>query len=474
MPDRMTIDDFDDLFKRAAEQYPLRIDNSGWEKVAHELEQYDKSYPQSPDYSRQRITYQRKAVGVLLLLAFVWTGYYVWNSAGGAKSKIDTEKKARNLRDQTAGKDQTTSLVARGEAIKAEEQRKGSALSNANGLSAEQNAKKKEFEDEPARTGKDKYPSSGVSSSGVELSGKSKPTTHPASAAHQEEPRGVFSGDVQASQPAAGLAASKKYPANPGNPIVRSQGIHAEIAEVYDKTLFHPDIGNNNSPKPLVGAAVKSNTVLASKENRRISSLDNGRSQPRFYAGVLIAPDISMVKFQSIKGVGYTAGALVGYNVSRKVAVETGLYYDYKKYYSDGKYFNSKNVPFLSDVDLLNVDGSCKMIEVPLNLRYNVKSKGRSRWFATGGLSTYFMFKEGYTYQYLDYGYVWEKYYAYHMASQNWLSVLNLSAGYEYSLGRKATLRIEPYLRIPLSGIGTGSLPIMSAGLNIGITMPIK
>jgi len=29
---------------------------------------------------------------------------------------------------------------------------------------------------------------------------------------------------------------------------------------------------------------------------------------------------------------------------------------------------------------------------------------------------------------------------------------------------------VEPYLRLPLAGIGTGKLPIMSAGINIGIT----
>jgi len=57
--------------------------------------------------------------------------------------------------------------------------------------------------------------------------------------------------------------------------------------------------------------------------------------------------------------------------------------------------------------------------------------------------------------------------------SQYWFSVVNLSVGFEQKIGRIGNLRLEPYLRIPLKGMGTGSLPIMSAGLNIGITRRI-
>jgi hypothetical protein len=51
---------------------------------------------------------------------------------------------------------------------------------------------------------------------------------------------------------------------------------------------------------------------------------------------------------------------------------------------------------------------------------------------------------------------------------------LNFSAGYEQYLGKLGSLRIEPYLRIPLAGMGTGNLPITSAGLNIGITRQFR
>ncbi len=50
---------------------------------------------------------------------------------------------------------------------------------------------------------------------------------------------------------------------------------------------------------------------------------------------------------------------------------------------------------------------------------------------------------------------------------------MNVSVGYNRTLNKVGTLRIEPYLKIPIKGIGIGNLPITSTGLNIGITKKI-
>jgi hypothetical protein len=115
------------------------------------------------------------------------------------------------------------------------------------------------------------------------------------------------------------------------------------------------------------------------------------------------------------------------------------------------------------------------MWEIPLNIRYNFGQGEKSKWFATAGFSNYLMTKESYQYQIENtssgarYSYSRE----YPANSHYLFSIVNLSIGYEQKIGKVGNLRIEPYLRAPLSGIGTGSLPIMSAGLNIGITRSI-
>ncbi|MEO6490956.1 MAG: hypothetical protein ABIO04_13525, partial [Ferruginibacter sp.] len=58
----------------------------------------------------------------------------------------------------------------------------------------------------------------------------------------------------------------------------------------------------------------------------------------------------------------------------------------------------------------------------------------------------------------------------YHEKSTSLAAVINLSAGYTYKLGKILDLRVEPYVKLPLNKIGTGNLPIESAGVIVGIS----
>jgi predicted GNAT family acetyltransferase len=44
----------------------------------------------------------------------------------------------------------------------------------------------------------------------------------------------------------------------------------------------------------------------------------------------------------------------------------------------------------------------------------------------------------------------------------------NIGAEYNYKTGKHTLIRIEPYIQIPLKGIGIGSMPVMTAGLHVG------
>jgi hypothetical protein len=53
-------------------------------------------------------------------------------------------------------------------------------------------------------------------------------------------------------------------------------------------------------------------------------------------------------------------------------------------------------------------------------------------------------------------------------------AVASISAGYQKNLSKFINVRIEPFLKIPLTGMGVGNLPITSAGLQVGITRILK
>ena len=188
------------------------------------------------------------------------------------------------------------------------------------------------------------------------------------------------------------------------------------------------------------------------------------------YIGLTGAPDLSTVKMQATKGVGTTWGLILGYSFNSHWAVESGVYLDRKKYYTAGEYYKGE-VSIPSYTSLQSVNGNCNMWEIPLNVRYNFNPGSKITWFATAGASSYFMTKQHYAYEVEAGGSAWSGGAWTDSAHSNYLfSVINLSGGFEQRIGRIGNLRIEPYLRIPLSGIGSGRLPIMSAGLNIGIT----
>ena len=55
-------------------------------------------------------------------------------------------------------------------------------------------------------------------------------------------------------------------------------------------------------------------------------------------------------------------------------------------------------------------------------------------------------------------------------ASKYFASAIDISFGYEYFFNPLTSLRIEPYVQIPLKGIGVGSMRVMSSGIHAGFT----
>ena len=217
-----------------------------------------------------------------------------------------------------------------------------------------------------------------------------------------------------------------------------------------------------------IDSSQKQNVTAASKAVIKMPKSNNHY----FYAGLIAGADLSFVKYQDAEPLGYNAGLLVGYKLN-KLSIESGVYFVKKNYYTNGEYFDKSGISYFDDAKILTVAGYCQMFEIPLNFKYNISEKRRHTWFAGAGLSSYLMNKEFYNYDYIKDGQQRNGSRAYYHATQNWFSILNLNAGYELRTGMKTNLRIEPYYKAPLSGVGTGKLSISSIGINAGIVRRI-
>lgn len=186
------------------------------------------------------------------------------------------------------------------------------------------------------------------------------------------------------------------------------------------------------------------------------------------YAGLMAGLDLSSVHFTSLKA-GATKGVIMGYAFNKKWSVESGVFWDSKRYHANGEYFHPSGYILPAGINMLAVKGENKMYEWPVNIRYTIVPD-KNRLFATAGLSSYFMKQENYEYEYEQNGQYSKSYASYSNQTKNMFSVINLSVGFTRSLGTIGDIRVEPYVKLPVKKLGFNNMPIMSTGINIGFT----
>ncbi|MBO2010543.1 hypothetical protein [Hymenobacter negativus] len=190
--------------------------------------------------------------------------------------------------------------------------------------------------------------------------------------------------------------------------------------------------------------------------------------QPRFYIGLVAAPDLTTVKFVDVERPKLNIGVVLEYRLTNRLRVSTGLLRANKQYVARREDYDWGAYPKAATRNFTWVDGACTVLDVPLNLRYDAVVRPQARLFGSVGLSSFFMQRERYMYDYTEYNtpYVWDRTYV--NENQHLFSVLNLSFGYEHRLGTHWSLQAEPYLKVPLAGVGVGKVQLTSGGVFFG------
>ena len=136
-----------------------------------------------------------------------------------------------------------------------------------------------------------------------------------------------------------------------------------------------------------------------------------------------------------------------------------------KYYYSSGEFFNL-NMP---GKKVISLEGNSTIIEIPIKAKFNFLNKQKTSLFASAGVISYLLTNEKNDYILLVNGAEMNMTNIYPDASRYFAGAIDLSAGFEYNIGNALKLRIEPYVQIPLKGIGVGTMDILSSGLHLTI-----
>jgi hypothetical protein len=243
-------------------------------------------------------------------------------------------------------------------------------------------------------------------------------------------------------------------------------------------TVLYPDTLLPLSFSALEPATPEQHEFLVSQPSGADS---NGRNTPlkavkskRIILSItaLMGPDFSSISSLGGNKANLNGGILLNANLSTRIALSTGVRYGSKDYSANAYNYQT---PGSRAKYISGIDASCNILEVPLQLAYSLSKPGRRQLWVASGLSSYLMLKERYDFHYTPQS----GYKSYQLVksnvNQHYLGVLSLSASYRIQPKSSAIQwAIEPYVRLPLGGVGEGNVRLKSSGVSLNLTYDIS
>ncbi|WP_460914032.1 porin family protein [Spirosoma areae] len=187
----------------------------------------------------------------------------------------------------------------------------------------------------------------------------------------------------------------------------------------------------------------------------------------------VVSPDLSSIGLKNFSRPGTNVGLMLEYRLASRWSVQAGVIQSTKVYKAQTADYGEVPAYLLNQhAKLERIDGRCNMFDIPINVRYDVFLRSRlngeapSRWFISGGVTSYIIKQEDYKYKYLNDANIYPDTPLEKSASTGGygFSQLNISAGYERALSRRLSWQVEPFLKAPLRGVGYFKVNLLSTG----------
>lgn len=218
-------------------------------------------------------------------------------------------------------------------------------------------------------------------------------------------------------------------------------------------------------PKYLFDLSLKPMTLDSG--NYRTPEVDSLQPFKRWSFGVLVSFDLSATGLDDFTKPGLMLGLQAEYNVSRKWSIQSGVSYSVKNYRALGSEYNTAAWPGGRSDNLITAEARCLVIDIPLNIRRYFEGRNGNKWFMNTGVSTYLMLREDYDYEYTRPSPNWAPTGQVKGENNHVFGIANVSFGYETTLNKKFRIAVEPFMKLPLTGIGQGEVKFLSFGTNL-------
>ena len=123
-----------------------------------------------------------------------------------------------------------------------------------------------------------------------------------------------------------------------------------------------------------------------------------------------------------------------------------------------------------------DIDAVCQVLDIPLNIGYQLFARGKSSFTLNTGLSSYVMLSEVYDYYYQDggYGKPYTRTWQFRNENRHLFSIYNLSGLYSHRLTAAMALGVEPFVKVPLAGVGAGRVKLASGGIAFSLSYQFR
>jgi hypothetical protein len=228
-----------------------------------------------------------------------------------------------------------------------------------------------------------------------------------------------------------------------------------------------------NDQSVVAGYQLKSGSAVSADaktiDNRlKISGIKQAKLgyRPQLAMGVIASSDMNGVgSFQQSK-VGGNFGLSFSVGLSKKWSISTGAVYSIKPYLTN---FEDYHTSYQFKTDPVNINVNCRMIDIPLNVNYQIYNRQQNKISIGTGLSSYIILREDYSFNYANQYTYGPAGYSVINKDRNILSIVNLDATYQHQVNSKVGIVIQPYLKLPLSNVGAGQARLQTAGVAVGL-----
>ena len=454
----MQFDEFDKKIKDAAEHHHPTYDEKAWEKMEMLL---DEHMPVKKDD-------RRKFIFLLLFLFIIGSGAFLLIRYGGQSKIPGTDRKNVSLpaeQNTSAAKNATTNNI---------DQSADTKIAAEKTIPDEKSSevKDKSIESSQPRDANNASTDEGQLKNGDAVIKNGLPSITPTVTTTQQRktdihsprfPKKYFGVPLRKNE--VDNRGSDPLPAENKQTVITTPPVNSSVSNENTESVPLTGVETRSQPDsttaiktelPNAKEAEKNSPMSAKKEIKKPGK----QNRSPFAVSFTVGPELSVVGIKEPGKVRMKYGAGVGYTY-RAFTLRSGFYVSRKIYTAGASDYH----PYYARVQ--EIDGDCKVYEIPVTVSYSFSRASNHNWFASTGLSSYLMKRESYGYLYKDPATGNSDYYykTWNNKNKHYFSVLNISGGYERIFSKRLSLIVEPYVQVPLSGVGNGKMKLNSAGM---------